>query len=1739
MQHSKHTGFNLKRKITASLLSLAILGTGTVPLVSTVVAAAAEDDGSVGANAPVIAVGNTDENKDVFWANAKYYDYLTDNEVSGGWLTGLTQSGTGHCGSDDDWYPFKKFNSFISGIASGSNWSKPLYFGNFYNDNDGPYATSDHNGPYTSAKDGLTNFRHSPNNSQKGVVGHDSKKKESGVETTGIDEEHQSYQGLVDSTLKNGNLTVGGGTVAPYFQANDTYVKEFQSSFPFRQEVHSDYTKYIFQSSTGSNNENAADNVYFDWNGTTPTAVNYSYGTNHAVKDGKRYFMWKENSGYGIYPFNKVGEEKSGQTNGYLYISVRNSEVHWDLGMNKDPYVYWNDNRVLWPGTKMEWVRDEDGGDNKVYKIKIPDGLKNTGFVVNNGNGGGSNQTVDGSYDLLKWGCATVKGSGQGEKHNLEGWPTAESGAGINEYTYNTEKLDHGFGIHLTVPFRVPKGGVAADGTKITFDFAGDDDLWMFITDNTTKKSQLVLDMGGNHKKSVGQVDFKNKQSTVNAYNGQKDSAKSFEFDYSHTYTMDVFYMERGMIESNCDMSFTMTPLGNNVIVTEKINTTDVNPGLVNDVTALSDFTFTPSEGSADWTNGLSYTTGEVEYNKLYVQIDESKLGTWKNPKCSFEGIYSSAAKDMTYDSAKSAYVLDIPYGSRTVTINTDGGSVTGTYQDLMGGALCITKDDDDNVVIESMEDVPADAGFNLFENTENHSKSGKTSVDLGSSQSFMVPNFYHINDSLNVVQTRKNSVLKYTTDYTFNNNTNGQNIGSGSYGTDKPTVTSASGYLSNNGTGSGDPFEFAEIQADFVNTPDVADVKISKETVDFLGKRLAKGDLGQSDSFPITVKIDFGGSGYYDFDYTVKNGNDTSEGTANAGKLNIRDGDEITIPNVPVGSTVTVSETLTDNFDKKEISKESFEVTENGGSTAITNTRKPPEDTEDLINVFKTIYLENNKFDNATLGEGFNFELYYVDDNEQEHLVKQGDKDFITILNPEQANDSGSFNKLTFSVKEENKDKEAKGIFYVDPSNFANSGNKSFTFRVKEALTADQEKYIGSDGHDDQDVTITVYYDKKNNVLTTTEPSQDPSVMPNDTCFENPYKSGDLLITKTITHEDGSEPDEHDLGKEFTLNLQFTYNTATFKKGLPLYYYYNDPDGGSADPIQLTDNKVTLKHGRQVLIPGLPVGTKVAIVSEDGTGSEYTPSFEPSSGMVEITEQGTVPINLDVENKRQAPGSATVKVNKTFENEAIAAKAGVTVDQFSYKLTETDSSYKPLVDETGKEKNTQTVTGKSYSIDFAPISFDLKGTRYFTVTELVADIPDVVFDTKTIYVDITADDDLTTTVKYHDGTGAVIEPTFANSFRTGEVTFNKTVIDKDANAVDEDATEFPATIKIQYPVDDEPTVQTFVLKDYDNSDADAEPVVTTVTDGNITIKHNHTYVIGDLPLATQVEITETDSKGYLAYYVPKQVMIATEATNATAGGSNDYISDGSGDGSGITPPALSEVTVFNQKVELPVNIAAKKNAEGFALEGKDFAFTLKGEGVIQTKSNDKDGNIAFDTINFEVRSDDKKSGNNTVVIKPGDFKDGATVTKTYEIAETPAKLALIRQDDTKFTATVTVTRTPVQGTGGMYTYAAAVTYSEAVTYTPAEPVFTNTWKKGPVTITKKVLDSDGADITSTCTETFRINLTYTYPADYTGDTTQFPASVSLNKANGFTATINDLPYQRPALQHGRSGQRG
>ena len=305
MQHSKQTGSNLKRKITATLLSLAIVGTSAAPLVSTVVAnaASAEEDSVVGARLP-----HSNDQDGIFWANATYFDYFSDNERNTNTWRNNIQAGTGFNGSEDNWFPFYQFNQKISSIAdSNSAWSTPLYFGNLLpntipgqtGDAALPYKKSDHNGPIDKATqqapNKLTRYDEHANNSNT------------------INGENKSVQGLMQPTLGTGanagKLMATSTLPAPYFDAAQLngYAKVIDAAFPFRVTNENGYTKYSFDSTNGT------DNVGFSWNGNTPTQVNYASGASNAVKDGLRYFMYNTESGYGIFPFNDKGTEMVGK----------------------------------------------------------------------------------------------------------------------------------------------------------------------------------------------------------------------------------------------------------------------------------------------------------------------------------------------------------------------------------------------------------------------------------------------------------------------------------------------------------------------------------------------------------------------------------------------------------------------------------------------------------------------------------------------------------------------------------------------------------------------------------------------------------------------------------------------------------------------------------------------------------------------------------------------------------------------------------------------------------------------------------------------------------------------------------------------------------------------------------------------------------------------------------------------------------------------------------------------------------------------------------------------------------------------------------------------------------------------------------------------------------------------------------------------------------------------------------
>ena len=151
----------------------------------------------------------------------------------------------------------------------------------------------------------------------------------------------------------------------------------------------------------------------------------------------------------------------------------------------------------------------------------------------------------------------------------------------------DASRLNYGFGQKFDLKFRLTSDGKVIDPTdkqakNIKFNFSGDDDVWVFID------GQLVLDIGGDHGVVTGEIDFAEKKATVSSVkndssNGARSNVEtSFPealktkdyFTKEHTLTM--FYMERGLWESNMKITFNF-PQENKLTVEKEVDTTGAN----------------------------------------------------------------------------------------------------------------------------------------------------------------------------------------------------------------------------------------------------------------------------------------------------------------------------------------------------------------------------------------------------------------------------------------------------------------------------------------------------------------------------------------------------------------------------------------------------------------------------------------------------------------------------------------------------------------------------------------------------------------------------------------------------------------------------------------------------------------------------------------------------------------------------------------------------------------------------------------------------------------------------------------------------------------------------------------------------------------------------------------------------------------------------------------------------------
>lgn len=187
-----------------------------------------------------------------------------------------------------------------------------------------------------------------------------------------------------------------------------------------------------------------------------------------------------------------------------------------------------------------------------------------------------------------------------------------------NGGTTDNNAYDFAFGMRTDIEFNVGKDG-KINGLDQVFNFTGDDDLWVYIDGN------LVLDLGGAHKKAEGSINFSTKK--VNVSTGTKSVNNvtrntSFTFDNqdpTKTHTLTMFYMERGMIESNLKFGFNFSPVGNQFTTENHVDTANVNEGLKSAVAAADTFTYTHK------------TNGSASANKTYTHSKDGSQSTNKN----------------------------------------------------------------------------------------------------------------------------------------------------------------------------------------------------------------------------------------------------------------------------------------------------------------------------------------------------------------------------------------------------------------------------------------------------------------------------------------------------------------------------------------------------------------------------------------------------------------------------------------------------------------------------------------------------------------------------------------------------------------------------------------------------------------------------------------------------------------------------------------------------------------------------------------------------------------------------------------------------------------------------------------------------------------------------------------------------------------------------------------------------
>lgn len=310
---------------------------------------------------------------------------------------------------------------------------------------------------------------------------------------------------------------------------------------------------------------------------------------------------------------------------------------------------------VAFPFTKKAIFNEDQGVDYWYFDSK-----DTTLYLKQN-----SEQNSDSKYFLQESTDKRDRSLNVDSSSNSQGhygyFPFNETATGGKASTYN-----YGFGTKLQMDFTLTDDGmvetnkIGKDGkkekTNIKFFFSGDDDVWVFID------GQLVLDVGGAHGKVSGLLEFgetKDGKNSVTAYVSKvkkggtaKDNdidektvnsaVKTVKYNGNDIYfyakntnlepldkgkkhTLTMYYMERGMWESNMAVAFNF-PDNNELQVQKEVDLSKVDPDFQKCFTNQKIFNFTIQNQATHYGTKLADGPDTNGTQSQVVNLEASKI---------------------------------------------------------------------------------------------------------------------------------------------------------------------------------------------------------------------------------------------------------------------------------------------------------------------------------------------------------------------------------------------------------------------------------------------------------------------------------------------------------------------------------------------------------------------------------------------------------------------------------------------------------------------------------------------------------------------------------------------------------------------------------------------------------------------------------------------------------------------------------------------------------------------------------------------------------------------------------------------------------------------------------------------------------------------------------------------------------------------------------------------------------